>query len=160
MLLTAGGHFATDDNGHLIEWDSSPYMESSFMGRNNIRPDCNARVGRTLNNRDFGHGDSCNEMLIGMEADHYFPDANGVEWLNADGTLSAAAIEHGYNLETEYLFFNYRDNGQSDRWGGPDGAAGGFITGDTEGRCDNWPPEDYGKPHSHTEADLTQVSAN
>ncbi len=149
MYHSAGGHFATDAEGHLIEWDGSPYMESSFYGKNNIRPDCNARVGRTLANRDFGHGDKCNAMLEGVMADDYFLDANGVSWVDENGKLTEDAIAHGYDLKTEFLFFNYRDNGQSDRWGGPDGGAGGFITGDKEGRCTLWPPAGYGEPHVH-----------
>ena len=152
MYHSAGGHFATDEHGHLIEWDGSPFMESSFHGKNNIRPDCNARVGRKLGNRDFGHGDACNDFLVGVEADEYFLDANGVAWLNPDGTLTKDAIDHGYDLDTEYLFYNYRDNGESDRWGGPDGGAGGFITGDKEGRCAQWPPPGYGQPHNHAQA--------
>tara|TARA_Y100001934_G_scaffold165140_1_gene196577 strand:- start:402 stop:1373 length:972 start_codon:yes stop_codon:yes gene_type:complete len=157
MLHSAGGHFATDEHGHLIEWDGSPYMESSFYGKNNIRPDCNARIGRRLNDRDFGTGDVCNQMLVGVEADEYFLDANGVRWLNEDGSLTEDAIAHGYDFETEYLFYNYRDNGQSDRWGGPDGGAGGFITGDFEGRCANWPPPGYGEPHQHDAVKLGQT---
>lgn len=148
MYHSAGGHFATDEDGHLVEWDGSPFMEASFNGENSIRPECNARVGRKLNDKDFGTGDACNAMLEGVDADDYFLDANGVKWLNEDGTLSDKAIAHGYDLETEYLFFNYRDNGQSDRWGGPDGGAGGFITGDSEGRCLEWPPAGYGESHS------------
>ena len=149
MYHSAGGHFATDKNGHLIEWDGSPFMESSFLGENKIRSDCNARLGRPLANRDFGLGDQCNRMLHGVMADDYFLDANGVGWLDENGNLTESAIAHGYDLETEYLFYNYRDNGQSDRWGGPDGGAGGFITGDAEGRCAQWPPEDYGLLHTH-----------
>ena len=143
MLHFAGGHFATDENGRLIEWDGSPYMESSFYGLNQIRTDCNARVGRTLDNRDFGHGDKCNEMLVGVLADDYFLDGNGVPWVDENGQLTEEAVAMGYDLETEYLFYNYRDNGQSDRWGGPEGGAGGFLTGDTEGRCLVWPAENY-----------------
>ena len=156
MYHSAGGHFATDENGHLIEWDGSPYMESSFLGDNEIRPDCNAHVGRALANRDFGFGDSCNHMLKGVLADAYFLDGNGIAWLDQDGNLTEKAIAHGYDLETEYLFYNYRDNGQSDRWGGPDGGAGGFITGDSEGRCATWPPEGYGEPHIHADTQLSQ----
>ncbi len=159
MFHSAGGHFATDEQDHLIEWDGSPFMESSFDGKNNIRPECNARVGRKLNNRDFAHGDACNEMLEGVLADEYFLDANGLAWVNPDGSLSEAAIAHGYDLDTEYLFFNYRDNGQSDRWGGPDGGAGGFITGDKEGRCAHWPPPGYGQLHQHVEASIQPQSA-
>ncbi|MEM7293277.1 MAG: hypothetical protein AAF420_07780 [Pseudomonadota bacterium] len=157
MIHSAGGHFATDEEGHLIEWDGSPYMESSFLGKNSIRPDCNARIGRTLANRDFGHGDACNPFLEGKLADDHFLDANGVAWLNPDGSLTEAAIAHGYDLATEYLFFNYRDNGQSDRWGGPDGGAGGFITGDDEGRCVQWPPQQYGQQHAHVPADKSNT---
>jgi hypothetical protein len=159
MYHSAGGHFATDEFGHLIEWDGSPYMESSFMGKNSIRPDCNARLGRTLGNKDFALGDNCNQMLHGVLAKGYFVDANGEAWLNEDGTLTAEAIVHGYDLKTEYLFYNYRDNGQSDRWGGPDGGAGGFLTGDTEGRCTDWPPEGYGDSHSHETVQLGEVIA-
>lgn len=150
MLHTTGGHFATDEEGHLIEWDGSSFMESSFHGLNSIRPNCNARIGRTLNDKDFGTGDACNKMLEGVLAEHYFLDAEGVAWLKGDGTLTDASIAHGYDLEKEYLFYNYRDNGQSDRWGGPDGSAGGFLVGDTEGRCVNWPPQGYGELHPST----------
>ena len=145
MLHFAGGHFATDEDGRLIEWDGSPFMESSFYGLNLIRTDCNARVGRTLDNRDFGHGDACNAMLEGVMAGDYFLDANGVAWVDGNGRLTPEAVAMGYDLETEYLFHNYRDNGQSDRWGGPEGGAGGFLAGDGEGRCLNWPPAGYGR---------------
>jgi hypothetical protein len=158
MYHSAGGHFATDESGHLIEWDGSPYMESSFFGKNTIRPGCNARLGRTLSNKDFGLGDYCNQMLHGVMADEYFVDANGVAWLNEDGTLTEDAIAHGLNLETQYLFYNYRDNGQSDRWGGPDGGAGGFVTGDDEGRCEQWPPEGYGDTHTHDGIQLSEAT--
>ncbi len=147
MLHTTGGHFATDEDGHLIEWDGSSFMESSFHGLNSIRPKCNARVARRLDDRDYGTGDACNEFLKGVEAEHYFPDANGTRWLDENGELTEAAMAHGYDLDTEYLFYNYRDNGQSDRWGGPDGSAGGFIAGDKEGRCAVWPPAEHGAPH-------------
>jgi len=149
MYHSAGGHFATDANGHLIQWDGSAAMEASFLGQNNMRADCNAHLGRTLANKDFGLGDSCNAMLEGVMADDYFLDGNGVKWLDSDGTLTEDAIAHGYGLATKYLFYNYRDNGQSDRWGGPDGGAGGFLTGDREGRCANWPPAGYGDMHTH-----------
>lgn len=143
MLHFAGGHFATDASGGLIEWDGSPFMEASFAGMNSIRPDCNARIGRTLTDRDFGTADACNPMMHGVTADEFFRDANGNVWVDEAGNLTEAAIARGYDLETKYLFFNYRDNGQSDRWGGPEGGAGGFLTGDSEGRCVNWPPASY-----------------
>ena len=79
-----------------------------------------------------------------------FLDANGVHWIDAKGEMTKDAIAHGYDLETQYLFYNYRDNGHSDRWGGPDGGAGGFIAGDKEGRCAQWPDEGYGNAHLHT----------
>ncbi len=123
----------------------------SAKGLLTLKPDCNARLGRTLANRDFGLGDKCNRMLHGVTADDFFLDATGVAWLDENGNLTENAIAHGYDLETEYLFYNYRDNGQSDRWGGPDGGAGGLITGDAEGRCTQWPPKDYGLPHTHKE---------
>jgi hypothetical protein len=152
MYHSAGGHFATDEDDHLIEWDGSAAMEASFLGNNNKRDACNAHVGRTLADKDFGTGDTCNRMLRGVMADDYFLDGNGVSWLDKAGNLTEDATLHGYNLETEYLYYNYRDNGQSDRWGGPDGGAGGFITGDAEGRCANWPPTAYGDPHIHEES--------
>ena len=95
MLHFAGGHFATDENGRLIEWDGSPYMESSFYGLNQIRTDCNARVGRTLDNRDFGYGDSCNEMLVGALADDHFLDANGVAWVDENGPADRGSRRDG-----------------------------------------------------------------
>ncbi len=140
MLHFNGGHFATDEDGHLIEWDGSPFMEASFGGMNSIRPACNARIGRTLTDKDHGTGDTCNPMMHGVMASDYFKDAQGNLWVDETGALTPEAVAHGYDLDTEYLFYNYRDNGQSDRWGGPDGGAGGFLTGDDEGRCLNWPP--------------------
>ncbi|MEM1278212.1 MAG: hypothetical protein AAGH74_16960 [Pseudomonadota bacterium] len=148
MIHSAGGHFATDEEGHLIEWDGSPYMEASYNGMNSILPSCNARIGRRLNDRDFGTGDTCNAMMHGVLADDYYLDANGHRWVGESGELTPEAIAHGYDLETKYLFFNYRDNGQSDRWGGPDGGAGGFVTGDEEGRCAIWPTAGYGAAHT------------
>ena len=160
MLHFAGGHFATDEDGRLIEWDGSPFMESSFYGLNDVRPDCNARIGRTLANRDFALGDACNSFLEGTLADDFFLDANGNTWVDENGKLTEEAIAMGYDLETEYLFFNYRDNGQSDRWGGPDGGAGGFLTGDAEGRCLVWPSAEYGmaeiEANSTTSVQATQ----
>ncbi len=148
MLHFAGGHFATDADGGLIEWDGSPFMEASFEGMNSIRPACNARIGRKLTDRDFGASDACNPMMHGVLADDYFLDANGNRWVDAEGNLTDEAIARGYDLDTEYLFFNYRDNGQSDRWGGPEGGAGGFLAGDDEGRCVNWPLANYSLPPS------------
>lgn len=149
MLHTSGGHFATDESGHLVEWDGSDEMEASFGGKNDLRPNCNAHIGRTLADRNLGTGDTCNDFLLNSMNEDYFMDGNGVDWIDSEGNLTADAIAHGYDLDTEYLFYNYRDNGQSDRWGGPDGGAGGFLSGDDEGRCDNWPPAGYGDPHAH-----------
>jgi hypothetical protein len=83
-------------------------------------------------------------MLEGILADDYVLDVNGIAWIDEVGNLTLDAISHGYSLDKQCLFYNYRDNGQSDRWGGPDGGAGGFITGDSEGLCDVWPLEGYG----------------
>jgi hypothetical protein len=151
MYHSAGGHFATDANGHLIEWDGSAAMEASFNGTNNKRDTCNAHVGRPLANKDFGLGDKCSYYLQRVMANDYFLDGNGVRWVDDQGNLTEDAMAHGYDLKTRYLFYNYRDNGQSDRWGGPDGGAGGFITGDAEGRCVNWPPTGYGDAHHHAD---------
>ena len=93
-------------------------------------------------------------------ADDYFLDANGIAWVDENGALTEEAVAMGYDLETEYLFFNYRDNGQSDRWGGPDGGAGGFLTGDSEGRCLAWPPEFYGRmPDQDDDMDSAQLTS-
>ena len=72
--------------------------------------------------------------------------SHGGQWIDAKGELTNDAIADGYDLDTQYLFYNCRDNGQSDRWGG----AVGFIAGDKEGRCAQWPPEGYGDAHLHT----------
>ena len=118
MHHSAGGHFATDENGHLIEWDGSPFVESSFYGRNSIRPDRNARVGRTLTKRDFGLGDKCNRMLEGVLAEEYFLDENGVSWVDGDGKLTEDAIAHGYNLGLAGAFMMNRYNLRTDEYGG------------------------------------------
>jgi len=46
------------------------------------------------------------------------------------------------------------------RWGGPDGGAGDFITGDKEGRCAQWPPAGYGEPTDTTTQRSLQVRSN
>ena len=42
--------------------------------------------------------------------------------------MTTEAITQGYDLETEYLFYLYDDQGPSWDFGGPEGALGGFLS--------------------------------
>ena len=41
--------------------------------------------------------------------------------------MTPEAIQHGYDLNTEYLFYLYDDQGPAWDFGGPEGALGGFL---------------------------------
>lgn len=157
MVHMLGGHFAVDEDGHLIEWDpavhetqGAEHVAGNFEGNNAVRVDCNARHGRTLADRDLRTGNTC-QMDLGAfnEVEAPFLDQNGLAWLDADGSLTPAALDHGYDLTTEYLFFSFADAGVTEQYGGPEGGAGGFINGQDGDRCADWPPAGWGDPHSH-----------
>ena len=157
MVHMLGGHFALDDEGHLIEWDSSAHevngdddIAGNYGGSNNVKTSCNARVGRTLADTSVKTGICISENGSFNNADEPYLDQNGHAWLNGNGSLSADAIEHGYDLNTEYLFFSFADEGVNGQWGGPEGGAGGWLnTSYQDGRCLSWPAEGWGDIHSH-----------
>lgn len=160
MVHMLGGHFAVDPEGHLIEWKASVHevrgdadVAGNFDGMNNVRIQCNARHGRFLNDRNVRTGSPCLSLaaLGGFTTvDDYFLDQSGVAWLDSGGNLTPDAIDHGYDLTTQYLFFSFADEGLAEQYGGPEGGAGGFINGYDGSRCDNWPPAGWGELHSHT----------
>ena len=141
-----GGHFAADAEGHLIEWTGD---FPSFGGANTIRPACNAHQKRKLDNKALVFDNSCSSSKNAGDADDYYLDQMGVAWVDPDGNLTADAIEHGYDLSTDYLFFQFGDEGRSNQWGGPDGGIGGRINGSEDDRCDDWPVAGWGEPHGH-----------
>ena len=159
MVHMLGGHFATDEDGHLIPWDSSVHevqgrdsVVGNWGGENDVSINCNARVGRSLANTNVEQG-SCLAGTNGSfsNVDEPFLDQNGMAWLNADGSLTPMAIEHGYDLNTQYLFYNFADEGISAQYGGPEGGAGGFLNAANQdpNRCLAWPKAGWGTPHSH-----------
>ncbi len=157
MVHMLGGHFAVDADGHLVEWDPEVHeilgdedVAGNFGAENDVRINCNARHGRTLGDRDMLTGNVCASDLGAFnEVEDYFLDQNGVAWLDNDGNLTGDAIDHGYDLTKEYLFFSFSDEGVASQYGGPEGGAGGFINGQDGERCDNWPPSGWGEPHAH-----------
>ena len=157
MVHMLGGHFAVDHEGHLIEWDATVHevvgdadVAGNFGGNNDIEVSCNARHGRKLTDRRMRTGSACLRNLSGFNrVDDYFLDQNGVAWLDSAGDLTPDAIDHGYDLATEYLFFSFADEGRAGQYGGPEGGAGGFINGYDGSRCDDWPPEGWGEAHRH-----------
>lgn len=159
MVHMLGGHFATDKDGHLIPWDSDKHevrgdenVKGNWGGSNKIETDCNARVGRRLNDKSVKTG-TCVGNTVGKfdEVDEFFLDMKGVAWLDQNGNLTPEAIAHGYDLETEYLFYNFADEGIAAQYGGPEGGAGGWLNPNRQdkSRCANWPPADWGKAHPH-----------
>jgi hypothetical protein len=141
-----GGHFATDEDGHLIEWTGE---FASFGGTNTIKPECDAHQRRKLDNKALVFDNSCSSSQGAGNAADYFLDQMGVAWVDSNGDLTADAIEHEYDLDTDYLFFQFGDEGRSNQWGGPDGGIGGRLDGSEDARCDSWPVAGWGDPHSH-----------
>jgi hypothetical protein len=142
-----GGHFAADEDGHLIEWFGE---FPSFGGTNSVRPECDAHQRRKLDNRRLVSDNACNRgSATRRDARNYYRDQMGVRWVDSDGNLTAEAIAHGYDLETDYLFFQFGDEGRSEGWGGPDGGIGGRLDGSEDARCDDWPVPGWGEPHHH-----------
>jgi len=142
-----GGHFATDETGHLIEW---PGEFPSFGGTNTVRPECDAHQKRKLDNRRLVSDNVCHTSnATRRNARNFYLDQMGVAWLDSAGDLTANAVAHGYDLETDYLFFPFGDEGRSRQWGGPDGGIGGRLDGSEDARCDEWPVAGWGEPHHH-----------
>ena len=142
-----GGHFASDEDGHLIEWTEE---FPSFAGTNAVRPECDAHQKRKLNNKRLVFDNPCHTgSATRRDARDYYLDQMGVAWLDPNGNLTLEAIAHGYDLETDYLFFAFGDEGRSSQWGGPDGGIGGRLDGSEDARCDDWPVPGWGEPHAH-----------
>jgi hypothetical protein len=157
MVHMLGGHFAVDDEGHLIEWNGPIHevagdadVAGNFYGDNDVVPSCNARHGRRLNDKRMTTGSCLTGLGQFNTVDDYFLDQNGVAWLDEDGDLTPLAVNHSYDLTTRYVFYSFADEGLAEQYGGPEGGAGGFINGYDGERCDNWPPTEWGEPHPHT----------
>ncbi len=140
IVHTAGGHFANDPSGELVEYDRLVH-ETNELGvpENERSTRFNNRVGRTLldmtlredNARDrsapfYDPNDPANVVT------EPYADGNGVRWVEFDEdsqqyVLTADALAMGYDLETEYLFYLYDDQGPTWDFGGPEGAFGGFL---------------------------------
>ena len=140
MIHTEGGHFANDGNG-LIPYNPSVHETQPYSGVTESGARFNNRVGRTLDDlllREVNPVSGSYPNSIYPDPNHFlrennepFPDALGNAWLEADGNggwqLTPAAVSAGYDLDTEYLFYRYDDQGPSWDFGGPEGAAGGFL---------------------------------
>ena len=142
ILHTEGGHFALDETDGLIEYDpnlSGP-QETSVTGvpQSERARRFNNRVGKTLLDlvlREDNTSDTAapfhDPNAPGNQNDSPFPDANGNLWVESDGNgsfqLTAEAVSRGYDLETEYLFYLYDDQGPSWDFGGPEGAMAAFL---------------------------------
>ncbi len=141
MIHTEGGHFANDGNG-LIPYNSSVHETQPYSGVTESGARFNNRVGRRLDDlllREVNPVSGSYPNSVYPDPDHFlrendqpFPDALGNAWLESDGSggwkLTPLAIALGYDLDTEYLFYRYDDQGPSWDFGGPEGAAGGFLT--------------------------------
>ena len=141
IVHTEGGHFATDDSGSLIEYDPAIH-ETNVLGisENERASRFNNRVGRTLLDltlREDNTNDPAAPFFdpndLSNHASQPFTDANGKLWVIPDDAsgeyvLTPEAIAAGYDMETEYLFFLYDDQGPTWDFGGPEGAFGGFLS--------------------------------
>ena len=141
ILHTEGGHFALEDGG-LVEYDpdlNGP-QETSVTGvpQSERARRFNNRVGKTLLDmvlREDNTSDRAAPFHDPTSPDNQnaspFPDAAGNLWVEPDGTggfqLTAEAIARGYDLNTEYLFYLYDDQGPAWDFGGPEGAMIGFL---------------------------------
>ena len=60
-----------------------------------------------------------------------FSDANGVMWTETDGVggwqLTTDAMSNGFDLQTDYLYYLYDDQGPTWDFGGPEGAMRGSL---------------------------------
>jgi len=141
ILHTEGGHFALD-NGGLIVYDPDPSgpQETSVTGvtQSERAHRFNNRVGKTLldmvlrvDNTSDPNAPFHDPNSLGNQNDAPFPDAEGNMWVESDGNggfqLTTEAQSRGYDLETEYLFYLYDDQGPSWDFGGPEGAMTGFL---------------------------------
>ena len=141
IVHTEGGHFAADENGGLVEYDPLIHETNELGVSENERPTrFNNRVGRTLLELALRQ-DNINDPNAPFydpndpenQADSPFVDANGKLWvqfnsLTGNYELTQEAIDAGYDLETEYLFYLYDDQGPVWDFGGPEGAFGGFLS--------------------------------
>ncbi len=147
-----GGHFALDSGGQLIPWDASKHevqgdsdVSANHGGSNNVSTNCNARHGRRLNDRNVTTGTCLGNTNGSFDlVDEPFLDTNGNAWIDSSGNLTAAAIDRGYDLDTEYLFLAFNDEGVNTQWGGPEGGALGFLNINLNpNRCAAWPPTNW-----------------
>ena len=142
ILHTEGGHFALDEKNELIAFDPdrSGVQKTSVTGvPESERPTrFNNRVGRRLTSRVL-HEQNTNDPTAPLY-DPFdpanlnatpFPDAKGHMWVEPNGTggwrLTSEAVEHGFDLETEYLFYLYDDQGPLWDFGGPEAAMTGIL---------------------------------
>jgi len=140
MVHTEGGHFANGGSG-LIPYNPALHETQPYSGVTESGSRFNNRVGRTLDNLllrevnpvagSFPNSTYPDPNHFLRENDQPFADALGNVWLEPDGSggwqLTSAAIGAGYDLDTEYLFYRYDDQGPDWDFGGPEGAAGGFL---------------------------------
>lgn len=149
VLHTEGGHFATDANGNLIEYDPVTH-ETSETGQDEVGARFNNRVGRKLTdlllreqNPNSGTFGSASFDAVYPDINHFdrendipFADALGNLWIAWDATRGRyvpTAYGAGKGLtefeidNTEFLFYRYDDQGPSWDYGGPEGAAGGAL---------------------------------
>ncbi|WP_425395332.1 hypothetical protein [Aeoliella sp.] len=141
IVHTEGGHFANDESGGLIPYNSAVHETNELGVPESERPTrFNNRVGRTLldltlrqdntNDPSAPYYDPNDPLNM---ASSPFADANGNKWVEYDSNLgeyvlTSEALSRGYDLQTEYLFFLYDDQGPTWDFGGPEGAFGGFLT--------------------------------
>jgi hypothetical protein len=144
IIHTEGGHFANDANGNLVPFvnDRNGPQETSVTGVPEAEraKRFNNRIGKSLLDtvlRVDNPRDSAAPYHNPLAPDNQnvtpFSDANNKTWVEPDGTggwrLTESAIERGYDLNTKYLFYLYDDQGPEWDFGGPEGAAGGFLSG-------------------------------
>lgn len=141
MLHTEGGHFANEGGG-LIPYNASIH-ETNDIGVAESGNWFNNRIGKRLDDltlrEDNPHFTADNTFLENMHGSGYFnrqsntaySDAIGNTWVESDGNggwqLTAAAVSAGYDLNTQYLFYRYADDGNSWDYGASEGALGGVL---------------------------------
>jgi len=148
VLHTEGGHFAVDEQGQLVEYDANVH-EVSETGQAESGDRYNNRVAKKLtdlllreqNPHSGGFGQSAFDAVY-PDTDHFdrehtspFADADGnqwIEWDDAQGefVLTSYAESMGLvpaDLDKEFLFYRYDDQGPQWDYGGPEGAAAGLL---------------------------------
>ncbi|MCP4193680.1 MAG: hypothetical protein GY768_23965 [Planctomycetaceae bacterium] len=138
IVHTEGGKFSTDESGGLVVYDAAIHEINELGVPESERPTrFNNRVGRTLVDLSLREENTNDSRAPKPDPDHQarqpFADANGVRWVELEEAsgqyvLTAAAKDAGYDLDTEYLFYLYDDQGPQWDFGGPEAAFGGFLT--------------------------------